>query len=97
MSTWRALQQSKKLHNWGINQNQFCSVNWAHSEGQPHTEGTFTGNLVNVGSLRQHSGECQEGSRAKGAVGSPKLPNFARLRQSSHEGARMLPVHLEPA
>ena len=21
-------------------------------------------------------------------------PNFARLRQSSHEGARMLPVHL---
>ena len=64
--------------------------NWAHSEGPPHTEGTFARTLVNVGDLHRHSGECQEGSREYGVEGSP---NFARLRQSSHEGARMLLVH----
>ena len=60
-----------------------------HSEDHPHTESTFTGTLVNVRDLRRNSGECQGGSREYGVVGSPK---FARLRQSSHEGARMLPV-----
>ena len=64
--------------------------NWAHSEGHPHTEGTFARTLVNVGDLHRHSGECQEDSREYGVEGSP---NFARLRQSSHEGARMLLVH----
>ena len=64
--------------------------NWAHSEGHPHTEGTFARTLVNVGDLHRHSGECQESSREYGVEGSP---NFARLRQSSHEGARMLLVH----
>ena len=64
--------------------------NWAHSESHPHTEGTFARTLVNVGDLHRHSGECQEGSCEYGVEGSP---NFARLRQSSHEGARMLLVH----
>ena len=45
---------------------------------------------MNVGDLRWNSGECQGGSREYGVVGSPE---FARLHQSSHEGARMLPVH----
>ena len=35
---------------------------WTHSEGHPPTEGTFTGTLVNVGDLRQNSGERREGS-----------------------------------
>ena len=65
---------------------------WAHSEGHPHTEGPFTGTLVNVRDLRWNSGECQAGSREHTVVESP---NFARLRQRSHEGARMLPVHLK--
>ena len=64
--------------------------NWAHSEGPAHTEGTFARTLVNVGDLRRHSGECHEGSREYGVEGSP---NFAKLRQSSHEGARVLLVH----
>ena len=54
--------------------------NWAHSEGPPHTEGTFARTLVNVGDLHRHSGECQEGSREYGVEGSPK---FAKLRQAS--------------
>ena len=70
-----------------------------HSEGHPDTQGTFTGTLVNVGDLRRNLnvgdlrrnfGECQGGTREYTVVGSPM---FARLRQSSHEGARMLPVH----
>ena len=68
-----------------------CSV-WAHSEGHPHTERIFTGTLVNVGCLRWNSGECHGGSCEHGVVGSP---NFAKVRQSSHEGARMLLVHPE--
>ena len=47
----------------------------------------FTGTLANVEELCQNSGECQGGSREYGLVGSPK---FAKLRQSSHEGVRML-------
>ena len=62
--------------------------NWAYSQGPPHTKGTFARTLVNVGDLHRHYGECQEGSREYGVEGSP---NFAKLRQSSHEGARMLP------
>ena len=42
---------------------------------------------MNVGDLRRNSGECQGGSREYGALGSPK---FARVRQTSHEGAHML-------
>ena len=45
---------------------------------------------MNVGDLRQNSGECQGGSREYGVVSSPK---FAKLRQSSHEGTCMLPIH----
>ena len=45
---------------------------------------------MNVGDLRRNSGECQGDSHEYGVMGSPK---FAKLRQSSHEGARMLPVH----
>ena len=63
---------------------------WAHSEGHPHTERTFTGTLVNVGDLRRNSGECHGGFCEYGVVGSPK---FAKVRQSSHEGARILLVH----
>ena len=37
------------------------ALGWAHSEGQPHTEGTFNGSLVNVGDLRRNSGECEGG------------------------------------
>ena len=62
----------------------------AHSEGHPHTEGTFTGTLVNVGDLRRSSGKCQGGSREHRVMGSPKFAKLHRLRQSSHEGARML-------
>ena len=68
----------------------YSDTNWAHSEGHPHAEGTFTGTLVKVGDLRRNSGECQGGSHEYGVAGSP---NFARLRQSSHEGALMLPMH----
>ena len=45
---------------------------------------------MKVGDLRRNSGECQGGSHEYGVLGSPK---FARLRQSSHEGALMLPIH----
>ena len=62
----------------------------AHSEGHPHTEGTFTETLVNLGDLHRNSGECQGAYPEYDVVGSPK---FAMLRQSSHEGARMLPVY----
>ena len=55
-----------------------------------HTEHTFTATLVNVGDLRRNSGECHEGAFEYGIVGSP---NFAKVRQSSHEGARILLVH----
>ena len=65
-----------------------------HSEGHPYTEGTLTGTLVNVRDLRRNSGECQGGSREYSGVGSPKFAKLRQLRQSSHEGARMLPVHL---
>ena len=68
--------------------------NSAHSEGHPHTEGTFTGTLVNVKNLLRKSGECQGSSREYGVVGRPISPKLARLRQSSHEGARMLLVRL---
>ena len=51
---------------------------WAHSEGQPWTEGTFTRTL-NVGDLCQNSGECQGGSREYGVVDNP----IAKLRQAS--------------
>ena len=53
---------------------------WAHSEGHPDTERTFTGTLVNAGDLRRNSGECRGGSCEYGVVGSPK---FAKLRQGS--------------
>ena len=45
---------------------------------------------MNVGDLRRNSGECQGGAREYGVVGSPK---FARVRQTSQEGAHMLLVH----
>ena len=67
---------------------------WANSEGHPHTEGAFTGTLVNVGHLCRNFGECRGGSREYGDLGSPK---FARVRQSLHEGAHMLLVHPGPA
>ena len=73
-----------------LSQKTFCTLSyWAHSEGHPHTEGTFTRTLVNVGDLRRNSGECQGGSGEYSVVASPK---FAKLRQSSHEGAHMIPV-----
>ena len=40
------------------------------------------------GDLCRNSGECQGGSSEHDVVGSPRSPNFAMLRQSSHEGAR---------
>ena len=49
------------------------------------TEGTFTRSLVNEGDLRRNSGECEGGPGKHGDTGSP---NFAKLRQSSHEGAQ---------
>ena len=67
----------------------FMPYDWTHSEGHPHTEGTFTGTLVNVGDLRLNSGACQGGSRECTVMG---LPKFARVRQSLHGGARMLLV-----
>ena len=45
---------------------------------------------MNVGELCRNSGECPGGSGVCAVVGSP---NFARLRRSSHEGARMLLVY----
>ena len=51
-----------------------------HSEGQPYTEGTFTGTLVNLGDLRRNSGECQGAYPEYDVVGSPK---FAKLRHAS--------------
>ena len=51
-----------------------------HSEGHPHTEGTFTGTLVNLGDLRRNSGECQGAYPEYDVVGSPK---FAKLRHAS--------------
>ena len=52
------------------------------SEGHPHTEGTFTGTLVNVGDLHRNSGECHGRASECGVVGSP---NFAKLRQALPE------------
>ena len=45
---------------------------------------------MNMRDLCRNSGECQGGSREYGAAGSPK---FARVRQTSHEGAHMLLLH----
>ena len=58
-------------------------------------QGTFTGTLVNV--RERVSGECKrEGSGECGfAWVQQTSPNFARLCQTSHDGAPMLPV-LEP-
>ena len=58
---------------------------WAHSEGHPHTEGRFTGTLVNVGDLRRNSGECQGAYPGYDVVGSPK---FAKLLQKAHACCR---------
>ena len=65
----------------------------AHSEGHPHIEGTFTGTLMNVG-----GGPSPELWRVSGRFSllvRQSSPNFARLRQSSHEGACMPVVHPE--
>ena len=72
---------------------KISSVCWAHSEGHPHTEGAFTGILVNERDLRQNSGECPGGSRECGLRVRQSSPNFASFRQSSYEGARMLLVY----
>ena len=47
---------------------------------------------MNVGDLRRNSGECRGASGDNCVVCSPKFAEFAKLRQSSHEGARMLLV-----
>ena len=47
---------------------------------------------MNVGDLRRKSGECQGCSRECSDVGSPK---FVKLRQSSHEGARLTEIRAE--
>ena len=67
-----------------VSSSALCLLSWANSEGHPHTEGTFTGTLVNVRDLRRNSRQCQGGSRRYRVVGSS---NFARLSQSLHEGA----------
>ena len=65
--------------------------NWAHPEGHPHTEGTFTRTPVNVGDLCRNSGECQARSRESGAQGSSK---FAKVRQTSPGFAKVrMKVH----
>ena len=60
---------------------------WTDSEGQPHTEGTFTRTLVNVRDLRRDSSECQGGLVNMTFVGSPKLrqtsPGFAKVRMKA--------------
>ena len=57
---------------------------WADSEGHPNAEGTFTaGTLVNVTEVLVNMALWVR----------QNSPNFAGLRQSSHEGACMLPVH----
>ena len=47
---------------------------WAHSEGHPHAEETFTRTLMNVVDLRRNSGEYQAGSPEYGVE---------RVRQTS--------------
>ena len=59
---------------------------WAHPEGHPHTEGTFTGTQVNVGDLGRTSGEYQGGCCEFGLVGSP---NFARLLAKDQGATRL--------
>ena len=82
------VRTKSKTFVWGLPQHfleilfmcVFSPISWAHSKDYPHTEGTFTGTLMNVGDLRRNSGECQGGAREHGVVGSPK---FARVRQTS--------------
>ena len=61
-------------------QQLISAEDWVQSEAHPHTEGTFTGTLVNVGDLRRNSGECQGAYPEYEVVGSPK---FAKLRHAS--------------
>ena len=77
MLAWTKLLEPKWLRSVELYHfASFFALTWAKSEGHPHTEGTFTGTLLNVCvcDLRRNSGDCP------GVTGSPK---FAKLRQTS--------------
>ena len=78
-----------------LHANERSSFAWAHSEGHQHTEGTFTGTLMNVGNSRGNSCERQGGSCEHRLWVRQSSPNFVRfLPKSSREGARrMLLLH----
>ena len=69
----------------------YCRL--AVSDTMGHTEGAFTGTPVNVGHLRQNSGGCRRVLVNMAIWVCQSSPEFAKLRQSSHEGAHMLLVH----
>ena len=75
----------------GAEWDQKTREGWAHSEGHPHAEGTFTGTLVNVGNIRRNSGECQGGMALRVRQSSP---DFARVRMKARVCFRYT---LEPA
>ena len=62
------------------NERWSCAKDWAHSEGHPHTEGDFAGNLVNVGDLHWNSGERGEALLNMVLWVRQTSPGFAKAR-----------------
>ena len=51
--------------------------------GLPHTDGTFTGTLVNVRDLCRNAGECQGGPRQCGLWVRQSSSGFAKVRMKA--------------